>query len=469
MGTPLSTRDEQCRSSPVERLDLDKLCSAREGSSGTPPIDSAGNGPEGAQPPSGRLRRMVNLELGPDPVPSSGSGDERIQALSPPQPPPSRYLEGLVSSSAPQLSCSIAQSPEPSHAKRSPFPNEEASWVREHDGRYLRACTPIAGGAYGAVYRGRALDSGEYVAIKVYRITGDGSEREKHAYHHFDTERRALQLLARRPHENIVRMLAHYFVDHSPRIVIEYCETSLLEVLCADVGGTVVLEAHYREVMRRVFSAVAHCMDNGVYHMDVKLENILFARNPLVTAPDSPTLMRVDQEALKTVKLIDWGFAVIDPISCMLGMNPRTDAYVGSVHYCAPEVGAGCYDAASAVSWSLGVCLFACIERRLPWGLVRDESIKDRAAGVYVRRNNNVSDHAVHLLSGLLQVQPCERFSVKYALTLEWFAHGARSGRSAKTQSNASEEECGGRRNDRSEPIDIPPRARTAPLVIASP
>ena len=429
---------------PVKRLDLDKLneprrANAAPGAAGRDasphtPLNSAGNSPDG-QP--GKLRRMISLMklqfTGGDSNAPTSSGSNRSPV--------------------------IGRNSGPGIAR---LPSGESGWVKEGGDRYSRSTTVVGSGSYGAVYRGKHLITGQYVAIKVFQRKGDGSQKDSGIYKHFEAERYALEFIARAPHENVIRLVGYYSVDHSPRIVTEYCEVSLLDVLRADPDGRVLLEPHYKEIMRCVFSAISHCINLGVYNMDVKLENVLFVVNPLITSREVPTLMCVNMDALKTVRIIDWGFSVIEPNNGLRTIALRTDLNIGSEHYLAPEVGSASYEIESAIYWALGVCLYACIERRLPWSLEpnRPESYHLRAAGAYPRIKKQVSESAIYLLNGLLQVQPRERIKARDALTLDWFARGVSARDTDEKTPNVS--------RSHSEPIAIPQKQRST-RVLARP
>lgn len=416
----------------VKQLDLNKVIDRQqtESSDGyptsvTPPLNSPDSG-------HGKLRRMVSLARVPF---------EKMFGRAPsPQP--------TATNTSPPPTTPDPVSPTSERRSISRLPSGEASWARECLDRYAVSSRPLGSGTYGKVYRGRVVATGEYVAIKVFERNGARPTHDASAYQHYLNEVDALERIAQNPHPNVIQIVAHYMTDRSPRIVMELCQVSLLDVLRSDPDARFITEEHYREVLRQGFAALDHCLKLGVYHQDIKLENFMFAVNPVMVDRNSPTLLRVNREALRTVRIIDWGFSMVRPALADDGFSPRLPlrsyANVGSEHYSAPEIGeaaAYSYDVGQALPWSLGVCLYCCICRRLPWSLRKDEyrSWGLRDAGQYPNLDGMASPLALHLLSQLIQVRPSDRLTVEQALQHPWFQSSDLSNRVSPGDSVAVE------------------------------
>lgn len=399
---------------PPMKLDLNNIIDARlsnGGAGGGPetPLQSADTSPVAS--PVGFLRRMKSVRTLANLVKGSGQTSPNAQ----PRPVVSQAPAGIAK-----------------------IPSSEAGWAREHRERFARSLTMQGDGSFGEVYKGRDLLTKEPVAIKVFQIGNARTEKVRaDRLAHFHSEVRALEYIARSPHPNVIRMYASYTEHDSPRIVLELCEVSLLEILRmeSDVRENsrvkLIHEEHIRTVMKQVFSAVSHCISIGVYNLDIKLENVMFTRNPFVRALDSVANVRLVEANLDTARIIDWGFSEVVPRNGYISLPAKSDRSVGSDHYIAPEVGyeRPFYDMAKASSWNLGVVLYASLALRLPWALKFDANGRrvgnshiDRANGCYESLEIfTVSKAGVNLVDRLIQVQPVDRISVREALNHAWF------------------------------------------------
>jgi tetratricopeptide (TPR) repeat protein len=114
-------------------------------------------------------------------------------------------------------------------------------------------------------------------------------------------------------HENVVRTLDCDAVGGHHFLVMEYVEGQTLRELLRELGQ--VPEELCRHVGREVAKALAAVHAAGVVHRDVKPENVLIT-------PDH------------TVKVMDLGVARLTAEAVRLS---QTGAFVGSIHYSAPE------------------------------------------------------------------------------------------------------------------------------------
>ncbi|XP_051780267.1 serine/threonine-protein kinase pim-2-like [Erpetoichthys calabaricus] len=129
--------------------------------------------------------------------------------------------------------------------------------------------------------------------------------------------------------------LLDWFVGPSVVILVLerplYC-TDLQVYIKSKPGG--LNESKARRIFRQVVEVMWHCQSRGVFHNDLKAENILIQRKS------------------KQIKLIDFG----------CGFILQDEAYKklrGTVQNFPPEVfRKKCYKAVPATSWSLGLLLF---------------------------------------------------------------------------------------------------------------
>lgn len=200
----------------------------------------------------------------------------------------------------------------------------------------------VARGGMGDVYRARVEATGELVALKVMRHTGDdpAGEEASAARERFAREAR---IVAQLIHPAIVRYVAHgSTVDGRPYIASEWLDGETLDARfvtrrmsakeAASVGATLA-------------SALAAAHAAGIVHRDVKPSNVI------VTADGA-------------VKLFDFGVAKVRE----RGLT-RDGALVGTHGYMAPEQLRGSSDVGPAADvFGLGCVLFRGLVGALPWG-----------------------------------------------------------------------------------------------------
>jgi serine/threonine protein kinase len=154
--------------------------------------------------------------------------------------------------------------------------------------------------------------------------------------------------------------------DEEIIIPLEWCKEDVVDFAGReDASGMGGCSQHQVVCMfHQVASALAHCQAQGVYHLDVKPDNLLIA-------PDG------------TVKLCDFGNAVVssrpgDPCIVRAPANG-----VGTTEYCAPEVLMAVdrpdwtFCPGRADVWSLGVTMLGLVTGRFMWNqasLIRDVS-----------------------------------------------------------------------------------------------
>uniref|UniRef100_A0A671SKQ1 non-specific serine/threonine protein kinase n=1 Tax=Sinocyclocheilus anshuiensis TaxID=1608454 RepID=A0A671SKQ1_9TELE len=112
-----------------------------------------------------------------------------------------------------------------------------------------------------------------------------------------------------------------------------------------DHHGGSLDEGTARNIMRQVIDAAKTCCERGVFHRDLKLENLL-----------------VNQDTME-VKLIDFRCGA-------LMKNSAFKSFSGTRAYCPPEVKAnGRYHAKPTLVWTLGILLFAMVCGHFPTDL----------------------------------------------------------------------------------------------------
>ncbi|XP_062395722.1 serine/threonine-protein kinase pim-1-like [Sardina pilchardus] len=151
-------------------------------------------------------------------------------------------------------------------------------------------------------------------------------------------------------------------------------------------------EVQARPIFRQVVEALIHCRNCGVFHRDVKSDNILVNLNDW------------------TVKLIDFGCGD-------LYKHSPYDKFRGTLDYCPPEYFLNrSYEASPATTWTLGVLLFEMVCGDLPFE-GRREVIHNQP-----RFTTRVSKECHDLISSCLSMDPHERPVLEDILAHDWLS-----------------------------------------------
>ena len=266
----------------------------------------------------------------------------------------------------------------------------------------------IGRGKFGKVYEARDLQSSEPVAVKVIvRIDLNGNQQMK--------AEREWRVASKLTHPNIIQLRDVQVSETHVFLVMEMASGNELFDRVSSSGG--LSEDTARRYFQQVLSGIAYCHQHGVYHRDLKLENLLMASR------DSDE-----------VKIMDFGLSKDSTMS-----HPKT--YCGTISYMAPEVtdlqeGKAVYDGAKADIWSLGVILYVTVCCAYPFGHDgRPDMGGERADVVYARiRQRKFKDPEEFerrtgcslrdLISGMLTVEVGARLSVASITSHPWMQAG---------------------------------------------
>lgn len=182
-------------------------------------------------------------------------------------------------------------------------------------------------------------------------------------------------------------------------LVLEYAPGGLLFEITEDLGS--VGEDQARVMFREMLDAVNFMHKQGVWHRDLKLENVLVDEN-------------------LNIKLADLGFA-----SCQQGL---LDSYKGTQIYMAPEIAQKLeYSGDKADIFSLGVTLFTLTVGMFPFSqsTPEDPYYKFLVAKDYLGywQLLEVHDHSKEfkdLFQRLTMYSPDERISMEEILAHPW-------------------------------------------------
>ncbi|KAF5782254.1 putative protein kinase CAMK-CAMKL-CHK1 family [Helianthus annuus] len=162
-------------------------------------------------------------------------------------------------------------------------------------------------------------------------------------------------------------------------------------------------ESVSRKYFQQLMSAIGYCHSRGVYHRDLKLENVLIDENG-------------------DLKVSDFGLSAV---TGQIRADGLLHTLCGTPSYVAPEVFMrGGYDGATADVWSCGVILFVMNAAYLPF---YDSNLMMMYKKIYdgeFRFPKWTSPDLRLLLSRLLDTNPATRITVDEIQSNSWFHKG---------------------------------------------
>jgi len=206
---------------------------------------------------------------------------------------------------------------------------------RRLGGRY-EVLSLVAEGGMALVYRGRRLDDGALVAIKVLR------DQYAHNAEFVARFEREAQAAARLSHPRMVKIFDHGRDGDVDFIVMEIIDGEDLKTHLRRSGP--LDEARVRAIGAQVCEVLEYAHREGIVHRDIKPQNILLT-------PDG------------SVKVTDFGIA---RALASTGIT-ETGTVLGSVQYISPEQARGLGVGWRADVYSLGVVLYEAATGTLPF------------------------------------------------------------------------------------------------------
>ncbi|XP_050274179.1 mitogen-activated protein kinase kinase kinase ANP1-like isoform X1 [Quercus robur] len=200
----------------------------------------------------------------------------------------------------------------------------------------------IGCGAFGRVYMGMNLDSGELLAVKQVLIAENSASKEKAQAHIRELEEE-VKLLKNLSHPNIVRYLGTVREEETLNILLEFVPGGSISSLLGKFGS--FPEAVIRTYTKQLLLGLEYLHRNGIMHRDIKGANIL-----------------VDNKGC--IKLADFGASkqVVE-----LATVSGAKSMKGTPYWMAPEVILQTGHNFSADIWSVGCTVIEMATGKPPW------------------------------------------------------------------------------------------------------
>ncbi|KAI4353531.1 hypothetical protein L6164_002474 [Bauhinia variegata] len=246
-------------------------------------------------------------------------------------------------------------------------------------------------GAFGKVYLARNVDTGESVAIKTvnkHKVIKNGLTAQIE---------REISIMRRLHHPHAIQLFEVLATKTKIYFVMEFAEGG---ELFHKVEKGRFSEDLSRQYFHQLISAVQYCHSIGIFHRDLKLDNLLIDEN------------------LK-LKVTDFGLSAVKD---QVRPDGLLHTICGTPAYVAPEILAKKgYDGEKVDVWSCGVVLFGLTAGYLPFN---DESLTVMYRKIYrgqFRFPRWMSPDLRRFISRMLDTNPKTRITIDEILRDPWF------------------------------------------------
>ncbi|XP_074292137.1 CBL-interacting serine/threonine-protein kinase 1-like [Silene latifolia] len=216
-----------------------------------------------------------------------------------------------------------------------------------------------------------------------------------------DQIKREIATLKVLKHPNIVRLYEVLASKSKIYMVLEYVHGGELFDKIATRGK--LPEKEGRRLFQQLVDGVGYCHDKGVFHRDLKLENILI-------------------DGKGNIKVSDFGLSALPQHSRSDGLLHTT---CGSPNYVAPEILANRgYNGSTADVWSCGVILYVILTGYLPFDDRNLAVLYQKITRGDVQIPKWLSPGAQKMIKKILDPNPVTRLTIAEIKVDEWFRQG---------------------------------------------
>eukprot|EP00178_Gracilaria_changii_P017780 TRINITY_DN506_c0_g1_i1.p1 TRINITY_DN506_c0_g1~~TRINITY_DN506_c0_g1_i1.p1 ORF type:complete len:487 (+),score=92.93 TRINITY_DN506_c0_g1_i1:157-1461(+) len=253
-------------------------------------------------------------------------------------------------------------------------------------------------GAFAQVKLATNKQNNDKVAIKIIKKKGYDPKEMQFIM-------REVDIMKSVSHPNVVDTIDIFDSPSQLHIVLEYMQGGELFDIIAEAGS--FSEQQAAQVTRDVIKGIKYLHMHDIVHRDIKPENVL------CKAKSWPL----------QVKIADFGLANFSKDG---EINEQEQNMIGTPGYVAPEVVKREKYGPGVDMWAIGVLLYIMLSGKMPfYGRDDHACLKMTATGKYsmpAKEWSKISDDAISLVKGLLQLNPEKRLTANAALEHRWLA-----------------------------------------------
>ena len=250
---------------------------------------------------------------------------------------------------------------------------------------------PLGKGSYATVYLGTDPDSNEKCAVKVYDKKTLQSVTRKEIVRN---EIRVLRLLS---HPNVLKLFRVRENGSELHLLTELVEGESLNALAKRYPTRAIPEEIARPIARKLLSGLRYLHSLGLFHRDLKLENVL------VSEAGEP-------------KIVDFGFAI------QASQGDLLTLFCGTPNYMAPElVQRRPYLGGPSDCWAFGVLLFRMLTGYFPFASRKQEGLTKKILALDFHCPESMSHDARKVVQNLLMMAPEDRATCEQLAKFKFF------------------------------------------------
>ena len=264
-------------------------------------------------------------------------------------------------------------------------------------------------GTFGIVHLATHIDSKTIWACKTVSKEKAGSANIK-------LLEREVAILKRVHHEHIIQLKEVLETSKKMYLIMECCDGGELAALLKKRKN--ISETETRVIMLRLADAIAYLHKNDTVHRDLKLENILMARNSN------------DPKDEFYIKITDFGLSV------QKGGSSHEDMMIdqcGTPIYMAPEILKNKTYSEKCDIWAMGVIMFLLLSGQAPYNAPCQDDLLNVVMDTDLTREmdraglKHVSPKALDCMKGMLNVNPAHRLTASEVLDHPWLSENEKS------------------------------------------
>ena len=182
----------------------------------------------------------------------------------------------------------------------------------------------IGKGAFGAVYRGLNVESGEVVAIKQFDL-------QKISSSDVESLMTEIKILTQLEHPNIVKYVDFVFTNQHLNLILEYIEQGSLLNLVKQFGQ--IPESLIANYVSQTLAGLHYLHSHSVTHCDIKCANILATKRGELKLTDfgvSRTFGRIESGSLAE-EAVGTPYWMAPEVIELKGITPAADIWFA--HY----------------------------------------------------------------------------------------------------------------------------------------